>query len=39
MPILEDAKRAFERVTGLGQPSARAARGAVRARKGAYVPF
>lgn len=33
MPILEDAKRAFERVTGLGQPSARTARAAVRARK------
>jgi len=33
MPILEDAKRAFERVTGLGRPSPRAAREAVRARK------
>ncbi|MCX7356425.1 MAG: cupin [Alphaproteobacteria bacterium] len=33
MPILEDAKRAFERVTGLGQPSLHAARAAVRARK------
>lgn len=33
MPILEDAKRAFERVTGLGQPSPSAARAAVRARK------
>lgn len=33
MPIIEDAKRAFERVTGLGQPSRRAARAAVRPRK------
>lgn len=33
MPILEDTKRAFEHMTGLDQPSPRAAREAVRARK------
>jgi uncharacterized protein YjlB len=33
MPILEEAKRIIGRATGLGQPSPRAARKAVRARK------
>lgn len=33
MPVVEDAKRAFERVTGLGRPSPRAVRASVRARK------
>lgn len=33
MPILKDAKRAFERATGLGRPSPQAARAAVKPRK------
>lgn len=39
MPILEDAKRAVARTTGLGQPSPRRARAAVRARKALTFRF